>query len=92
MSLIAFRTDTELEAKLERAATKQKRTRTDVIREALELYLQNESTPPAAVPQGQRLSDALKSDIGTWNGPATASAETGKRFGDVLLEKYRRRV
>jgi len=91
VSLIACRVGSELEARLERAAAQTKRTKTDVIREALELYLQQRPMPNAKVPVGQRLSDVLSSDIGVWAGPATASERTGQQLGEILLEKHRTR-
>ena len=71
---------------------KEKKTKTDVIREALELYL--DATGAATKPKiraNRTLAGALKSDIGTWNGPVDASATTGKQLGDILVEKHRSR-
>ena len=62
----------------------------EVIREALEAYLKDDGVktkPPA----GLRLADAVKADIGVWQGPATASVSTGKQLGEILLEKHRTR-
>jgi hypothetical protein len=91
MGLIAFRTDAELEDKLERAALRQKKTKTAVIREALEMYLAENGDLKRSAATGLRLADVLKDDIGVWEGPATASSDTGKQLGGILLENYRTR-
>jgi hypothetical protein len=88
MAIVAFRTDPVLEDKLERAALRLKKTKTEVIREALETYLQAHGDDKPNPPLGRRLADALKTDIGMWEGPATASVNTGRQLGEILLEKY----
>ncbi len=91
-AMIAFRTDAQLEERLSYAAKKENKTKTEVIREALESYL--DAVSSASKPKiraGQSLAEALKADIGIWDGPENASVDTGKQLGDIFVEKHRTR-
>jgi len=90
--MITFRADKETELRLDDIASELKKTRTEVLREALHLYL--EGHRPKAKPRSQsKKTTALQESIGVWDGPADSSVNTGKQFGDYLLEsrKARRR-
>jgi hypothetical protein len=93
MSMIAFRTDDQIDEKLRRAAREQKTTKTEIIREALEFYFDSKTgTTPARVSNKRvSLADILKPDIGTWDGPADSSLNTGKQLRDIFGAKDRPR-
>ena len=93
MAIIAFRTDEQLEERLRRAAREEKKTKTEVIREALGLYFSNRDNYGRVKKLNKRhsLAEALKSDIGIWDGPEDASANTGKQLREILGEKHRTR-
>ena len=92
MSIIAFRTNTELEEKLQMAAKRQKKTRTEIIREALHFYLDGthqSRKETSSGPSGR--SAILKELAGIWDGPEDLSVDTGRKVGEYLVEKQRRR-
>ena len=93
MSIIAFRTDAELEQKLNAAARREKKTRTEIIREALHFYLEGAKLPPGGPPlsRATQAASALKDYIGVWDGPQDLSSDTGRKFAEYLREKHLRR-
>jgi len=93
VAIIAFRIESQLEEKLRRAAAEDNKSRTEVIREALDLYLGMRSPSGHAKAQRKRRSvrEALAGDIGVWDGPADASAYTGKQLREIFGEKHRTR-
>ena len=93
MAMIAFRMDPQLEEKLRRVSSEEKKTKTEVIREALDQYFCAKSAPGRRKQSGSRITiaEALKADIGIWDGPADASVDTGKQLREILDEKHRTR-
>ena len=93
MAIIAFRADEQLEERLRRAAREEKKTRTAVIREALDLYLRQRSNVSQVKQSRKRasLAEALKTDIGVWDGPEDSSVSTSRQFREILGEKHRTR-
>ena len=93
MSTIAFRCSSELERKLKTASRIEKKTKTDIILEALDAYLDGKSRPSRAHKSSRRPStlETLKDVIGVWDGPVDGSINVGRGVGDYLLEKYRSR-
>ena len=93
MSIIAFRTDAELEQKLNAAARREKKTRTEIIREALHFYLEGSKSPPGDRPSSRlpQAATALKDYIGVWDGPEDLSSDTGRKVAEYLREKQLRR-
>ena len=94
MNIIAFRTDDDLERKLRNAALKEKKTKTQIIQEALHMYLEGRPRSVRVLDRtkrGAQSAEALKDFIGIWDGPADASSNIGRKVGDYLLEKHRSR-
>jgi hypothetical protein len=91
--IIAFRTDEQLDEKLRRVAREQKKTRTEVIREALDLYLSDRSRirQPRRARKSASFAEIVKSDIASWDGPEDASVNTGKQLRQIFDEKNRAR-
>ena len=91
--MIAFRADAHLDEKLRRAARAEKRSKTEIIREALNLYLGAESSSVRAKRPGtpRSFAQVLKGEIGCWDGPEDASANTGGQLREFFHEKDRTR-
>ena len=88
--MIAFRADRDTEKKLQDAARALKKTKTEILREALRLYL--DGTGPAACRERKRITPAtVRASIGIWNGPNGSSVNTGRKFGKFLMESKRTR-
>jgi hypothetical protein len=90
--MITFRAEKNTELKLDELARELGKTRTQVLREALDLYLEGHR-PTAKQKRSSGRKTAIEEFIGVWDGPADSSVNTGTQFGDYLLEarKARRR-
>jgi len=90
MSTITFRCGPELESELERLSKAEKKSKTEVIREALKDYA---ASRPRRAAKPKSAYEALKDYIGIWDGPGNLSENTGKTFkkimGEILDEKER---
>jgi predicted transcriptional regulator len=92
MATFAFRTDESVETKLKSAARREKKTVTDIVHEALEMYFQSRSRQSAAQSGRKRkTAGPLEEFIGVWDGPSDASAGRKSKIGDYLIEKRRTR-
>jgi hypothetical protein len=87
--MITFRADEETEKMLTKAARQSKKTKTEILKEALQMYLAG--TRPAGRKRRQSVPQAIRESIGVWDGPADLSIGTGRRFGDLLSESKRAR-
>ena len=83
--MITFRVDKETEKRLKDMVIELKKTRTEVLREALLLFLEGHR-PAAKLRSRTRRSPAILKSVGIWDGPEDSSVNTGKKFGDYLLE------
>jgi predicted DNA-binding protein len=83
MPTITFRCDPELESELERLSKSEKRSKTDVIREALRDYA---ARRPRRAAKPKNAYEALKEYIGIWDGPGNLSENTGKTFKKIMGE------
>jgi predicted transcriptional regulator len=89
MAIIAFRTDEELDEKLRRAARLENKTKTEVIREALdEYFLARKRSGLKLRKRTKSVADVLADDIGIWEGPAESSVRTGEQLRKLLGEKH----
>ena len=90
MATITFRCDPELESELERVCKVEKKSKTEIIREALRDYA---AMRPRRVAKPKNAYEALKDSIGIWDGPGNLSENTGKTMkkimGEILDEKER---
>lgn len=91
MTTIAFRSDAELDRKLREAMREEKKTKTHIIREALDAYFQTRPRRGAANAVKQRLTadEVLRDGLGVWDGPADASSNVTRKVADYLYEKRR---
>ena len=84
----SFRLDPETEAKIRRLAAKTGKSRSTVVREAVEKYAAEEDTTPA---KGETAYDRLKPYIGKAStGGANYSIDTHAKFRAILEEKFER--
>jgi hypothetical protein len=83
--MIAFRTDKETAKRLNDAAVKLSKTKTEILNEALHMYLEG-SQPSARPRRGLIGATPIQDSIGIWDGPVDSSVSTGQRFGDILVE------
>jgi metal-responsive CopG/Arc/MetJ family transcriptional regulator len=88
--MITFRADKETEQKLNELAIELKKTRTEVLREALHLYLEGHR-PGSKRKTKSRKTLVIQEFIGVWDGPEDSSVDTGKKFGDHLIESRKGR-
>ena len=93
MTIIAIRTDAELDRKLREAMREEKKTKTHIIREALHAYFEARPRRSAATAAKPRLTaaDVLKDSLGVWDGPADSSKNVSRKVADYLYEKRRSR-
>ena len=93
MTTIAFRSDAELDRKLQDAMREEKKTKTHIIREALHAYFEARPRRAASNVASQRLTAAevLKDGLGIWDGPSDASTNITRKVADHLFEKRRSR-
>jgi hypothetical protein len=83
MSTLNLRVDAGTAAFLERAARQSGRTKSEIVREALEAFRKEEIRPKAAAP-----SEAMAHLIGSWDsGGMKLSQRTGERFARLLQER-----
>ena len=87
--MITFRADKETEKMLADAARQSKKTKTGILKEALQMYLAG--TKPAGRKRKQSTPQAIRESLGVWDGPADLSIDTGRKFGDLLIESKRAR-
>ena len=88
--MIALRSDSETEQKLRDTASRLKKTKTEILREALEAYME---TPGVASRRKAKRSASLpiQEHLGVWDGPPDSSVNTGRQFGDLQIESQRAR-
>jgi hypothetical protein len=83
MSIIKVRVDTETASLLERIARQTGRTKSEVVRDALQA-LRNQYAQPAPLPPAKAMAHL----IGSWDsGGMRLSERTGERFAQLLEEK-----
>jgi hypothetical protein len=92
MTTFAFRTDEIIETKLKSAARREKKTVTDIVHEALNMYFENKARETVS-PNGRKRNTAgpLDEFIGVWDGPADASVDRKSKIGDYLIDRRRTR-
>jgi len=84
--MTTVRLDTRLEAKLERLAKQRGQSKSDVIRDALERFAEEQETG------GTSALERLRPFVGIADsGGRQLSEKTGQRFREMLLEKRRAR-
>jgi Arc/MetJ-type ribon-helix-helix transcriptional regulator len=84
----SLRLDRETEQLVVRLAYEEGRTKSDVIREAIRKYGQKRKETGG----GSSLFEAIRPFLGVERGRGPAlSADTGKRFTDIVREKARKR-
>ena len=87
--MIAFRADKDTEKMLQDAARQLKKTKTEVLKEALQMYL--EGTRAARQKRKRHAPAPIRESLGIWDGPADSSVNTGRKFGDLLIESRKSR-
>ena len=87
--MITFRADKETEKMLIDAARQSKKTKTEILKEALQMYLAGGSSDIRK--RKQFTPQAIRESVGVWDGPADSSIDTGRKFGDLLIESKRAR-
>jgi predicted transcriptional regulator len=88
-SMIAFRADKDTEKMLQDAARLLKKTKTEILREALLAYL--EGTKARGPKRKKGAPAAIRESLGLWEGPTDSSVGTGQKFEDLLIESKRSR-
>jgi len=84
----SLRLDRETEQLVARLAYEEGRTKSDVIREAIQKYGQKRTGTPG----GASLFEAIRPFLGVERGRGAAlSADTGERFTEIVREKARKR-
>lgn len=84
--MTTVRLDTRLESKLERLAKQRGQSKSDVIRDALELFAEEQEAGATSA------LDRLRPFVGIADGGGRQlSKKTGERFREMLLEKQRAR-
>ena len=93
MATMAFRSDAELDRKLHEAMREEKKTKTHIIREALNAYFEARPRRTSATAAKPRVTaaDVLKDGLGVWDGPSDASTNVTRKVADYLLEKRKSR-
>lgn len=87
--MIAFRPDKDTEKMLQDAARRLKKTKTEILREALQAYL--EGTKTGGPKRKKGVPATIRESLGFWDGPADSSVDTGRKFGNLLMESRRSR-
>ncbi len=83
MGVATFRLDNELEAEISRIASREGKTRTEIVREALREYTEKKRKE-----KDLSMAECMKAYIGAGKSKKTdLSAQTGETVRDILIEK-----
>lgn len=85
--MINVRVDDKTEAVVERLARRRGQTKSEVVRDALRLFVEREDSTS----DSDRPYERVKHLIGCWSGGGRLSEKTGERFAKLLQEKVRER-